>query len=150
MTLKNALNQVEKRAFETSKKSDLKVYGELIRIITGLQQRNLSEAEIQSIEAKLDALDFNSSSTWNRKHLNKVLSQFKKYLKDNLSITTKGHYTNLGIALGSSFGLLLGIVLSPNFERSLGISMGLGLGMLIGLIIGRNMDAQAEVSGNMV
>lgn len=131
MTLKNALNYFKNLLFETSKKSDLKVYQEFIRIITSLHGRNLLESDFQFVEAELDALDLNSTTTSN-----------KKYLKDTFSLTTKGYYTNNGMGLGSSFGF----VLLSGFERSLGITPG----MLIGLITGGNTDAQVKASGKMV
>ncbi len=146
MTLKSALDYFEILLSETSKKSETKVYHEFIHIITGLENRNLSETEMQSIEIELDAL--NSNSTVKNPH--KTLRQFKKYLKDTFSLTPKGYYTNLGIALGSSFGLLFGVVALSSFERSLGIAMGLGFGMLIGLMIGRAMDSQANAKGNLL
>ena len=150
MTLKNAFDYFKSLASKTSKKSEIKVYQEFIQIITSLENRNLSETEIQSIETELDALNLNSTTTNNKKYFNKALKQFQKYLKDTFSLTTKGYYTNIGIGLGSSFGILFGIVFLSSFERSLGISLGMMIGMFIGLTIGRNMDSQAEASGKMV
>ncbi len=146
MTLKNALNYFESLVSETSKKSETKVYHEFIQIITRLEKRNLSETEIQSLEIELDALNLNTTT----KNFNKVLKQFKKYLKDTFSLTPKGYYTNLGIALGSSFGLLFGVIALSGFERSVGISLGISFGMLIGLTIGRTVDSKAEAAGNLL
>lgn len=115
-----------------------------------MEKRDLSETEIQSIERKLESLDLNSTTANNKKYVSKALQQFKKYLKDTLSLTAKGHYTNLGIGLGLSFGILFGLVFLSSFERSLGIAFGIGFGMLIGLIIGRNMDSQAKASGKTI
>jgi len=150
MTLKNALNYFESLVSESSKKSEIKVYEEFIHIITGLEKRDLSDSEIQSIEVTLDELKLNSISTNNKKYFTKALQQFKKYLKDTFSLTTKGYYTNMGIGLGSLFGVVFGIVVLSSFDRSLGISLGLTFGMVIGLIIGRYLDAQAMASGKMV
>ena len=150
MTLKNALNYFESLVSETSKKSETKVYQEFIQVITGLEKRNLSEAEIQSIEIELDALNLNSTTKNNKKYFNKALRQFKKYLKDTFSLTSKGYYTNLYSGLGLSFGLLFGVAILSNLERSLGISLGLIGGMLIGLIIGRNMDSKAVAEGRVL
>jgi len=150
MTLKYAFNYFKTLASKTSEKSETKVYQEFIKIISSLEEKNLSETEVQSIEKELDALDLNSPNGSNRKHYNKALTQFKKYLKDTFSLTTKGYYTNIGIALGSSFGVVFGVVLLSTFERSLGIALGISFGMLIGLLIGRHFDSQAKASGKMV
>jgi len=150
MTLKNALNYFKNLVSKASKKSEIKVYQEFIRIITELEKRDLSETEIHSLETTLDTLGLNSANTNHKKHFNKALKRFKKYLRDAFSLTTKGYYTNIGIALGSSFGILFGIVFLSSFERSLGITLGILIGMVTGLIIGRNLDAEAEASGKTV
>jgi len=150
MTLKNAKELLKSLLSETHKKSEIKVYREFIQILSGLEERNLSEAEIQSIESKLDDLQLDSIPTNQRRFAKKALIQFKKFLKDTYALTTRGYYTNLGIGLGSSFGVLFGIVFLAGFERSLGISAGISLGLLIGLVIGRQMDIQASASGKMV
>jgi len=150
MTLQDALNYFKNLESETTKRSEIKVYQKFIQILTSLENRDLSDSEIQSIEQELDALDLNSTTTNNKKYFNKAFKQFQKYLKDTFSLTTKGYYTNIGIGLGVSFGVVFGIVVLSSFERSLGISFGITLGMLIGLIIGRNLDSQAMASGKIV
>lgn len=150
MTLKNAVNFFESLISQTGKKAEIEVYQEFIQIITGLEKRNLSEAEIQLIETELDDLDLNSPTNNNIKYYKKALRHFQKYLKDTLSLTSKGYYANIGIGLGLTFGILFGIVFLSGFERSLGISLGISFGMIIGLIIGRQMDTQAKAAGNML
>ena len=150
MTLKNAFNFFESLVSETSKKSEIKVYQEFIQIINGLEKKNLSEDEIQSIEIELDRLNLKSNPENRKKYFKKTLSKFEKYLKDTFSLTSKGYYTNLYSGLGLSFGLLFGVAILSNLERSLGISLGLIGGMLIGLIIGRNMDSKAVAEGRVL
>ena len=69
---------------------------------------------------------------------------------DTFSLTTKGYYTKLYGALGLSFGLLFGVAILSNLERSLGITIGLIGGMVVGSMIGRNKDAQVKAAGNML
>ena len=146
MTLKNALDHFKNLESKTTKKSEIKIYRKFIQILTSLENSDLLDSEIQSIEQQLDVLQLNANTTKNKK----ALKQFLKYLKDTFSLTPKGYYTNLGIGLGSSFGIIFGIVVLSNFERSLGISFGIALGMLIGLVIGRNLDSQAKDAGKMI
>jgi hypothetical protein len=150
MTLKNAFNFFESLVSETSKKSEIKVYQEFIQIITGLEKKNLSESEIQSIETELGSLNLKSNPENRKKYFKKALSKFEKYLKDTFSLTAKGYYTKMGIGLGTSFGILFGVVFLSSLERSMGISLGMIGGMFIGLTIGRNMDSQAKTAGNML
>jgi hypothetical protein len=150
MTLKNAFTFFESLVTETSKKSEIKVYQEFTQIITGIENKNLSESEIQSIETELGSLNLKSNPENRKKYFKKALSEFKKYLKDTYSLTPKGYYTNLYGALGLSFGLMFGVAILSNLERSLGIALGLIGGMVVGSIMGRSKDAQAKAAGNML
>ena len=150
MTLKNAFNFFESLLTETHKKSEIKVYQEFTQIISGIEKKNLSESEIQSIETELDSLNLKSNPENRKKYFQKALSKFETYLKDTFSLTSKGYYTKLYGALGLSFGLVFGVAILSNLEPSLGISLGLIGGMIIGTIIGRNMDSQAKASGKML
>jgi hypothetical protein len=115
-----------------------------------LKLRELSKDEIQSIEMELDSLNLNSNPANRKRYFKKALRKFESYLKDTFSLTSKGYYTNMGIGLGSSFGIILGIIIGERTEKSLGIALGISFGMLIGLIIGRYMDTQAKASGNLL
>ena len=150
MTFKKALDYFQSIVSETSNKSEIKVYKEFIRILTRLEERDLSAPEIKAIETELKRLNLDSTVAHNKRYYNKALTQFEVFLKDTFSLTTKGYYTKIGIALGLTFGLLFGVVFLSSLERSMGIALGMSLGMFIGLIIGRNLDAKALSSGNMV
>ena len=150
MTLRKALDYFRSKASETSSKSEIKVYEEFIRVLTKLNERDLSASEIKAIEAELKRLNLDAAVAHKNSYYRKALAQFEKYLKDTFSLTTKGYYTKLGIALGITFGLLFGVVFLSSLERSMGVSLGISLGMFIGLLIGRNFDAQALAKGNMV
>lgn len=150
MTLQQAYNFFESLKNESTKKSEIKIYKKFLYILTELENREFSEDEIQSIKAELDSLNLESNHENRKRYLKKALSKFEKYLKDTFSLTSKGYYSNRAIVLGTSFGILFGIVILPNLERSLGISMGLIIGMLIGLTIGRSMDAKALSEGKVL
>ncbi|WP_339737017.1 hypothetical protein [uncultured Sunxiuqinia sp.] len=151
MTLQEAYNFFERlRIIETTKNSEIRIYEKFLHILSELKNRDFSKVEIQSIEAELDRLNLESNPENRKKHFGKALSKFENFLKNTFSLISTGHYTKLGIGLGSSFGILLGIVFLSSIERSLGIALGMCIGMLIGLIIGRNMDSQAEAAGRML
>jgi F0F1-type ATP synthase assembly protein I len=150
MTLKNAINFFESLEAETSSKPEIKVYQEFIKIITSLEKKSLSENEIQTIETELDRLNLKSNSLNRKKYFKKAINDFKKYLKDTFSLTTKGYYTTFYGGLGLVFGLLFGVAILSNLERSLGISLGLIGGMIVGSIMGRSKDSQAKTSGKML
>ncbi len=94
MTLKNAITLFNRLVSETSKKSEITVYRDFIKILSNLEKRNLTVSEVESIETELDDIASTVTTTNNIKHLKKALQQFKKYLKDTFTLITKGHYTN--------------------------------------------------------
>ncbi|RJE73918.1 hypothetical protein [Reichenbachiella sp. MSK19-1] len=150
MTLKKALDYFQTIVSQTSKKSEIKIYNEFIRILTSLEERELLATEIDAIETELKRLNLNATANHNKRYYKKALTQFEKYLKDTFSLTTKGYYTKIGSSLGMTFGLLFGIVFLSSHQLSTGVALGISLGMFVGLLIGRHLDAKAVSSGNMV
>ena len=71
MTLKNVSDLFENLIDETSKKSEIKIYQEFIQIITSLENKDLSENEIKSIETELDRMKLDSNSLNRRKYYKK-------------------------------------------------------------------------------
>jgi len=150
MTLEETENFFESLKTETTKASEIKVYENFLHILTEIKIRGFSNDEIKSIEREIDSLNLESNPENRKKYFENALSKFQKYLKETFSLTSKGYYTNIGIGLGSSFGILFGIVMLSGFERSLGISVGLIIGMFIGLMIGRSLDVKAVSDGRVL
>lgn len=144
MTLEEAYHLFENLKNETSKKSEVKLFNEFLYILGKMKSRAFTKDEIQSIESELDRLNLRSNPEKGIKYFRKALYKFEKYLKDTFSLISKGYYTRMGVGLGSSFGIVFGIVFLSNMERSGGIALGLSFGMLIGVVIGRSMDAKAK------
>lgn len=150
MTIKNAINLFNRLVSETAKKSEIRLYKDFIRVLSDLESRSFTQSEFQSVEAELDALALNNAKPNNKKYFHKALQRFKKYLKDTHSLITKGYYTNPGITLGATTGLLLGIIFLSGLERSIGISIGISIGALVGIIIAGYLESQAKASGNLI
>jgi ElaB/YqjD/DUF883 family membrane-anchored ribosome-binding protein len=150
MTLKNAISQFNRLVSESTKKSEIKVYKDFIKILSNLENRSFTKSELQSIETELEALNLNSTTTKNIRHFKKALQQFKRYLEETFSFITKGHYINLGISIGGAVGLLFGIIFLSGLARSLGISLGFSVGTLIGIVIASYLESQAKSSGNLI
>jgi hypothetical protein len=147
MTLQEAHKIIEGKRTEASSTSETKIYNKFLDVLEGLKSRTFTNDEIHSIERELDVLDLESNPRNKKRYFKKALNAFESYLKDTFSLTLKGYYTKLGMALGTTFGMLFGIVVLQSWERSMGISLGWIFGMLIGLAIGKSMDAKAETEG---
>ncbi len=147
MTLNNAIHFFEKLVSETPNKSEIKVYEKFLHILNRLKSRTFSEQEMLSIEAELEFLYLESKPKNRKKHMKKALHEFETYLKDTYSLISKGYYSSLGMALGSTFGLLFGLVVLSHFERNLGVLLGSIFGMVLGMVVGRNLDAKAVAEG---
>lgn len=150
MKLQEAINFFESLKTESSETSEIKICEKFLHVLGELKNRGFSKEEIQSIETELENLNLESNPENRKKYFAKALRKFEKYLKDTFSLTSMGHYTNLGIALGSSLGILFGVVFLSSFERSLGISFGISLGLLVGIVVGRYMDSQVKAAGNLI
>ncbi len=150
MTLQEATNFFESLKTETTKTSETKIYEKFLHVLSELNYRAFSKDEIKSIERELDRLNLVSNPENRKKYFKKAFRKFEKYLKNTFSLTSKGHYTNLGITIGSSFGVLIGVLLLSSFERSLGISYGISFGLLVGMLVGRYMDSQVKAAGNLI
>jgi len=134
----------------SSIKSEIKIYNSFNQILRALKDKSLSAEQIKSIEQKLQTLELDSNPVKRKKFYRKALDEFKAFIKNDFAFILKGYYTNLGIGLGSTFGIIVGIVFLSNLERSLGIVLGVSFGMLIGLLIGRRLDAQAQAEGRVL
>lgn len=150
MTLPQYYNLFEDLKIKATTKSEIKTHTKFLYIITKLRGREFSKDQIKSIETKLDSLNLESNPKNRNRYFIKALRQFEQFIKTQFSLTTKGYYTNQGIALGSSSGVFLGIIFLSNRERSLGISLGLIIGMVIGLTIGKQMDLKAADEGRVL
>ena len=93
---------------ESDNKTEIKIYKSFISIFTDLNNRDLSEEQLKSIEEKLDSLNFNENSDNRKKHFKQKLNLFVGYLKEKLSLISKGYYTAIGMSLGMSFGVAFG------------------------------------------
>lgn len=150
MTIQEAYNYFESLKTQTTNKHEIKVYEKFLQILTGLKTRAFSKDEIQALEKKLDILVLESSPSRRKKYFKKALNTFEEYLKETFSLTTEGYYTKLYGALGLSFGLMFGVAILSNLERSLGISLGLIGGVVLGSLIGRSKDAEAKAADRVL
>jgi hypothetical protein len=147
MKIKNAIQFFENALVESSQKGEMKVYGDFLRILKGLDNRDFSSNELLSIEIELDLLQLNSDPRNRKRFFKKALNAFETYLNDSYSLIAKGYYSGLGVSLGSTFGMLFGLIVLSGLERSMGIVIGVIGGMVLGTAIGRNMDAKALKEG---
>ena len=150
MTLDTASEILETLVSEPTKKSENTVYKKFLYILNELKLREFSKDEIEAIESTLEDLQLEINPENRKRHFKKSLSKFENYLRLTFSLTTKGYYTNRYGALGLSFGLLFGLTILSNFERSLSFSLGLIGGMVVGSVIGRKKDEEAKANGKVL
>ncbi|MGB6036185.1 MAG: hypothetical protein WBG42_07950 [Cryomorphaceae bacterium] len=100
----------------------------------------MTDEQVLLIEKKVEEFNLTGGTENTTRTLNKNLRIFINYLKQQLSLVTKGYYT----ALGLTFGVALGVALAPTLERQSGIPISMGIGMLIGVVVGKYLDNKAE------
>jgi len=133
MNLNETLDFFKKRLEKSTKKSEIKIDTKFVTVLTNLKERALTKKDYELIDIQLNNLNFDDHS---KKNLRKQLRTFLKYLKEKFALVSEGYYTELGMALGITFGAALGSVWE--------IGMTISFGMLFGLIVGKYMDSEAE------
>ena len=150
MSITDAIDFLKKLSKETNNKRELRIYKDFITILSNLINRDFSEEQVLQIENEIETLNLKSNPENKKLYFNKKMTAFKQFLKTEYSLVPKGYYTNMGIGLGTSFGVLFVVVVLSSFERSMGISFGIMAGMLIGLILGHYMDTQVKEAGKAI
>jgi len=154
MKINEAIDFLKSLLNKTNEKSEIKVYGKFIGMLTDLKNKDLTETQLQSIEKELAALNLNTKTENQKKYIRKKLAAFEKYLRDQYSFVSEGFYTAMGVSLGLSFGAGLGLTIGTSIEAgvgtSIGLSMGAGIGMTFGIIIGATKDAEAKKQGRVL
>jgi len=150
MKLENALHILTDLKNQSVKKSEIKIYNQFITLIRALINREFSSVELQSIEFELDELELHLNQTQKLRFYKKGLIKFETFLKEKLTLVSNLHYTKLYGGLGTSFGILFGVIALSSFDRSLGLALGMIIGMVIGSIMGKSMDANAKREGRVL
>ena len=139
---------------QTDKKSEKKVYNCFIRMLSSLNNKDLTENQSQLIQEKLPSLNLNTVTENRRKFYKQKLSEFKSFLKNEFSFTIENHYTELGMiygmSLGSGIGLSIGTAINPKFGTSIGLPIGISIGMVFGMMYGARKDAEAKRQGRVI
>lgn len=149
MTSKNAIKLFHRFAAKATKRSDIRIYQEFIRILSNLENRELTQAETESIESKLDAMEL-TGPVKKIVHYRTALRRFERYLLESFSFVTKGYYKKRGIAFGAVLGVVVGTVWLSDFERSIGISLAVSVGTLLGIIVADYLESRAKSSGKLI
>lgn len=154
MKLREALDFFQNLIEKTNSKSESKVYKEFITILSNLENRELTEQQVNSIELKLGSLDLSANSENRKKHLKRKLNELTTYLNNEFSFITAGHCTGLGMVYGMMFGCGLGIAFGTAFGEStgtaIGLSTGTGVGMIIGMMYGATKDTEAQKQNRVI
>ncbi len=154
MKIKATSVNFESLIIETDKKSEIRVYKMFIAVLSDLENKELSDKQIQSIENKLETLQLNESHENRKKYFNKKYSELLKFLKDEFSFVSEGYYTGIGMIFGmifgNSIGLTIGIIIGEGDGIAIGLSMGTGIGMVLGMLFGASKDAEAKKQGRVL
>ncbi len=146
MKIAEAIKLLTSLQESTEKKSELKIFQNMIGILSDLQSRSLSESELTSIEKELDGMELDTYQENRKRQLRKKLANFQQFLNNKFSLVEKGHFTTLGIAFGVAFGVIIGGI----FRDALGGSLGLTFGIVAGLVVGMYLDKQAEAENRVL
>lgn len=143
MEIREASDKFQLFLKETDSKTEIKIYEKFIAILSDLNNRDLTNDELQAVEEKLGALSFNQNLESRKKYYRQNLKQFTLFLKEKLSLVSKGYYLAIGMSLGMCFGVAFGAA----FDN---VSSGLVVGMLIGMAFGATKDSKSKKEGKVL
>jgi hypothetical protein len=146
MKINEAIKLLTTFESRTEKKSEIKIFQNMIGILLDLQNRQLLESELAAIEKELDGMELDTYQESRKRQLRRKLAKFQQFLNNKFSLVEKGHFTSLGIAFGVAFGVMFGAI----FKDTLGGSLGLTFGIVGGLVIGMYLDKQAEAQNRVL
>ncbi len=132
----------------TTEKSEIKLYDNYIAILLDLNDRDLTQTQLQSIESELENLHLNAESENRIKYFKKKLAELQKFLKDKLSLVAEGYYAGIGVGAGILFGSLFTLFFQ-SFLGAYSILIGINGGMILGAILGSIKDAEAKKQGRV-
>ena len=149
MKITETLNLFLSLKNNSNEKSEIRVYDKYIGILSDLETRDLTQKQIQLIESELETLNLNTEFDHRSKYLKQKLSKFQKFLKDRLSLVSKGYYAGIG----TGAGIVIGSIFSILFQSVLGaysILIGINGGMILGAILGGIRDSEAKKQGRVL
>ncbi|MHA7058186.1 hypothetical protein ACWGOQ_0013270 [Aquimarina sp. M1] len=143
---------------ETDDTSEIKIYNKILRILSQLESRDLSEEQLETIEEKLSAFGVDVSRESRKKYFKKTLKEFSDFIKKELSLISDKYYMTLGMSIGMCLGMSLGMTFGvvfgfeSNVSKGLiyGMTFGMQIGLAIGLAIGAAMDNKAKKEGKVL
>ena len=141
MKISEAITLFERYLKQTEIKSEVKVYSSFIAVLRDLQNRNLSEEELNNFETQLEELKLLQVTENNKKYFKKQLNKLIQFTLKRLNLIQEGTYIAIGLSLGTGLGLSLGI---PFLGPTYGVTYGMSFGMLIGIVIGTYLQQKAK------
>jgi len=143
---------LNKRPEIIENKKLLKVYTQLVQLLSELKKKELPNEIISSINNEIEQLNaVVDSGNVLKKQLTKTQRNIIKLLEKELKIVVKNHYRNLWLVVGmSAFGLPLGVAFGTSLNNMGLLGVGLPIGMVIGMALGTGMDKKAFREGRQL
>jgi len=95
---------------KTTKNSEIRIFNRFISILTNLKNKDLTPAQLNSIEAYIHYLELEKIPSFSNELFKQKLNKFRKHLKTKLRFVPHSFYTTLGVSFAIPFGI--GIVVT--------------------------------------
>jgi len=127
---------------KTNTKDEIRTFKRFIAILSNLKQKDLSEDQLQTLEAYLYYLELEKIPSYSYELYKPKLNQLRKYLKTKFKFVPNTFYTSVGIAFAVPFAVSFSVTNSIVIGGILGLIF-LGIGLLLDVRIkkqGRNLN----------
>ena len=147
MKINQAYRTLETLLSGSDKKSEKKVYQQLLGALSNLKERDISTEQLQSVEELIDRLGLHETEGMSVRHLRRRSNRFIQQVGKTLSLIPEGHYMALGLCFGVAFGAVFGSVIQgfTGFPQGTeGTGLGIGIGLIVGFLVASYLDVEAR------
>ena len=144
MTIKKIIISINDLIKKTDDKNEKKIYNTFSNIIISIENLNLTEKQLLLILNKIEELNLSSIQGKKIKYLKVKLEEFKKFLKDDLSLVQEGYYIWIWMTIWMLFWMMLGISLGFEFGMGDETTWWLITGMIVWMLIWSIMDSKTK------
>jgi|SRR5690554_4561311 len=138
MKLNEQIEQLQKLNDVIENASFKKTIRKVISLLEEIENKHIPNEEKEKIQTSISPYLNNIQS---QKDLKMSLKKLRKSLTKDFGFAPPNYYLTLGIGLGLALGTSQGILLGVPFDKGI---VGSGIGLIGGLIVGMFMDKEKE------
>ncbi len=140
--LKATLVFLKMQLSKASAKSEIRTFKRFIDVLERLREKDLSVEKLEAVESYLRYLELEKIPSFGNDIFKKKLTQFKKYLKNNLGFVPNHYYTLVTAGFAISFGVSFGVSTSMTARIDTALQVGIIAVVMLSILVGAFIDSK--------